>query len=333
MISACEVCTCGTGSRACSRLWPWTVRLTWSETSWRWWYPGPDAGSPGNTTAPPAAPWWTSPMLAKCCWVAARRRPILTQTRRGMEFFCLAFLSPATLPILNVSLLSLETSSSSCHVILLPRSFFFSVVWLPRPMVIFPALFAPFTRVLESVLCGVRGRKRCHHCVQFQHQNPSLWRRNNPKRHLFMFIHISDASLTWWCLQRPVSQAFIVTEKPQPGPEASVPLLLFWKIELRCCLSCCKSKGAEDGLWVANPLQVLPENLHHLWAHLLIKSHLYQLEQIWVKQIIQWHSKHFIFILDYYSVQRYKHVLVPFSNVDSWKNVYFLLYTHPNKHI
>lgn len=48
-------------------------------------------------------------------------------------------------------------------------------------------------------------------------------------------------------------------------------------------MSCCKSKGAEDGLWVADPLEVLPEDLHHLRAHLLIKRHLYQLQEILVK--------------------------------------------------
>lgn len=53
--------------------------------------------------------------------------------------------------------LSLEMSSSSCHVILLPRSAFLSVVWLPRPIVIFPAIFAPLTIVLDRVLWGEHG--------------------------------------------------------------------------------------------------------------------------------------------------------------------------------
>lgn len=56
----------------------------------------------------------------------------------------------------NVSFRSLEMSSSSCQVIRLPLSFFFSVLWLARPMVIFPALFAPLTIVFESVLCDER---------------------------------------------------------------------------------------------------------------------------------------------------------------------------------
>ncbi|KAF3832669.1 hypothetical protein F7725_026334 [Dissostichus mawsoni] len=68
-------------------------------------------------------------------------------------------------------------SSSSCQVILLPLSLFFSVVWLPRPMVIIPALFAPLTMVLD-------------------------------------------------------------------------------RDELRSCLSGCESKAAEDGLGVADPLQI-----------------------------------------------------------------------------
>lgn len=60
----------------------------------------------------------------------------------------------------HASFLSLEMSSSSCQVILLPLSFFFSVVWLPRPMVIFPALLAPLTIVLDSVLWGGQSRRQ-----------------------------------------------------------------------------------------------------------------------------------------------------------------------------
>lgn len=50
----------------------------------------------------------------------------------------------------------------------------------------------------------------------------------------------------------------------QHKPESCVPLLLLWKDKLRCCLSCSKRKGAEDGLWVADPLKVLPEDLNRL---------------------------------------------------------------------
>lgn len=164
----------------------------------------------------------------------------------------------------HVSFLSLEMSSSSCQVILLPLSFFFSVVWLPRPMVIFPALFAPLTIVLDSVLWGVQGScsfsNKTGGCVNIFRGETN---RNN----------------------QSVSPELVATELHHK-PEASVPLFLLWKDELRCCLSCCKSKGAEDGLWVADPLEVLSEDLHHLWAHLLVKSHFYQLEEILAKLII-----------------------------------------------
>lgn len=63
---------------------------------------------------------------------------------------------------------SLEMSSSSCQVIRLPLSFFFRVLWLPRPMVIFPALFAPFTIVLDKVLRGERDNK----LISDNHQRP-----------------------------------------------------------------------------------------------------------------------------------------------------------------
>lgn len=60
-------------------------------------------------------------------------------------------------------------------------------------------------------------------------------------------------------------------------PEAGVSFLLLGQNELRCRLSRSESEGAEGGLRVANPLKVLPEDLHHLRAHLLVKSHLDQL--------------------------------------------------------
>lgn len=60
-------------------------------------------------------------------------------------------------------------------------------------------------------------------------------------------------------------------------PEAGVSFFLLGQNELRCRLSRRESEGAEGGLRVADPLQVLPEDLHHLGAHLLVKSHLYQL--------------------------------------------------------
>lgn len=61
-------------------------------------------------------------------------------------------------------------------------------------------------------------------------------------------------------------------------PEAGVSLFLLGQNELRRRLARRESEGAEGGLRVADPLQVLPEDLHHLGAHLLVKSHLYQLE-------------------------------------------------------
>lgn len=106
-------------------------------------------------------------MLAKCCWVAAHHRPILKHTHAQVEIFhiFISLLFSLCLHSNHVSFLSLEMSSSSCQVILLPLSLFFSVVWLPRPMVIFPALFAPLTIVLDSVLRGVQGKRRNLMCA------------------------------------------------------------------------------------------------------------------------------------------------------------------------
>lgn len=61
------------------------------------------------------------------------------------------------------------------------------------------------------------------------------------------------------------------------GPEASVSFFLLGQNELRRALSRGESEGAEGGLRITDPLQVLPEDLHHLGAHLLVKSHLDQL--------------------------------------------------------
>lgn len=147
--------------------------------SWQWWCPSPDAGSPESRTAPLAAPWWTSPRLAGCCWVEARPHLILkcTNTHRMKCFVFKAFVFfpvfwwPSASAALCV--VSLEMSSSSCQVILLPLSFFFSVVWLPRPMVIFPALFAPLTIVLDSVLQDA-------HAVALLASKQVVKGRNNP---------------------------------------------------------------------------------------------------------------------------------------------------------
>lgn len=101
-------------------------------------------------------------------------------------------------------------------------------------MVIFPALFAPLTIVLDSVLWGVQGS-------------------------------CSFSNKTVGCVNIFQRRTEITSQSElHHKPEASVPLFLLWKDELRCCLSRCKSKGAEDGLWVADPLEVLSEDLHHL---------------------------------------------------------------------
>lgn len=63
-------------------------------------------------------------------------------------------------------------------------------------------------------------------------------------------------------------------------PETRVPLLLLGQEKLRGRLSCCESERAEDGLWVTDPLQMLPEDLHHFRGHLLVERHLNQLKGI-----------------------------------------------------
>lgn len=155
--------TCGRGSRVCLRLWSWTDRLIWSETSWRWWCLDRDADSPGNRTAPPAAPWWTSRTLSKCCWAVVLHHRILNPTQKHRItlrnlYPSLFLLSSQWIQYVKTSIFSLEMSSSSCQVIRLPLSAFFSELWLPRPMVIFPALFAPLTMVFDSVLWGEQSR-------------------------------------------------------------------------------------------------------------------------------------------------------------------------------
>lgn len=47
-------------------------------------------------------------------------------------------------------------------------------------------------------------------------------------------------------------------------PEASVSLFLLWENELQGSLSRSKGEGAKDGLWAADPLEMFPEDLHHL---------------------------------------------------------------------
>lgn len=79
-------------------------------------------------------------------------------------------------------------------------------------------------------------------------------------------------------------------------PETRVPLLLLGQEKLRSRLSCREGKRAEDGLRVTNPLQVLPEDLHHFRGHFLVERHLNQLRGITADD--QSHSGPQMFLLD-----------------------------------
>lgn len=114
-------------------------------------------------------------------------------------------------------------SSSSCQVILLPLSFFFSVLWLPRPMVIFPALFAPLTIVLDSVLWGVQSRYNLLYPV---FRIKTFQNFQGTKSHVFICvtqliyqtIWLTDETNIQWCLVKCI---YVFKAAPQTWSQCS----------------------------------------------------------------------------------------------------------------